>query len=129
MRMSRVGRADEAGAARRSAWCLAALVAAVAPSARADDSMYCDGRLIVRGMPAIEVLRACGQPDQVQTSQAERFTSLAGPTVPRSPNLQVGRSRIVQIEQWYYSAHSDRLSRILDLEDGRLLDIKVGTVP
>jgi len=90
------------------------LLLAVTPA----HAFRCGTRIITRGDHADKILRFCGEPVSVQTRIATRsYVSDFGRVYP-------GVVEEVVIEEWTYNLGSQRLIRVVRLENGFVADIK-----
>jgi hypothetical protein len=77
----------------------------------------CGTRVITRGDHASKLLQFCGQPDSVDTRDAERsITTRLGRVIP-------GYREEVKIEEWVYNFGPSQLLRIVRLENDIVADI------
>ena len=106
-----------------SRWLLhGALIAAVAASAHADDTMRCrNGRLINTGMTAAEVTARCGEP---RSRAVEEI-----PVRARLPNGAVVQTGTTQAERWIYARGQGQFDAQLTFEDDKLVRIDLLTEP
>jgi hypothetical protein len=82
-------------------------------------ALRCGTRLISPGDHASKVLQFCGEPDAVQSRRAQRsFVADFGHV------FLPGVAEEVVIEEWTYNLGSNRLMRLVRLENGIVADIR-----
>jgi hypothetical protein len=93
-----------------------------------DDTMRCNGRLVVIGDAASEVMDTCGEPDEIERREENHRSFISQiydyelkryilPKLIKGPIL---------MEQWTYNFGSNRLIRHLHFENGKLIKIETG---
>ncbi len=94
----------------------AVLLLAVAPAY----AFRCGTRVITPGDPADKVLQFCGSPASVQTRRAER------PYVDELGRSYLSRGLVeeVVIEEWMYNLGPNQLTRIVRIENSRVVEVK-----
>jgi hypothetical protein len=98
---------------------LAALVAAYAPGAAADDLMSCAGGIVRVGMAVPEVAAKCGDPKTKQVDEV--------PVRVRHPNGTLGTAGVTRIERWTYERGYGQFPAFLSFEEGKLKSIELLT--
>ena len=108
-----------------------AVVTAVAgyqATARADDSMRCENKLVKTGAAPYEVRATCGNPDDIQ-ARTEMRTVRRAVTVPCATGYCssfVEDSVPVNVEEWTYDFGPQRFIQYLTFVEGRLFKIRSG---
>ena len=101
---------------RKSSFALLLLLLAASVPAHA---FRCGTRIISRGDHASKVLEFCGEPDSIQSRLAQRsFVADVGHV------FLPGFAEDVWIEEWTYNLGSNRLMRLVRLENGIVADIR-----
>ncbi len=104
------------------------LLLLVASSASASD-FRCGSDIISPGDRKFDVLRKCGNPDNVEVWEEVRIKRNLGDHLflpGEEPPGYLFAKELVTVEEWDYNLGSGRFTRYLTFENGRLIKITTG---
>jgi hypothetical protein len=95
-------------------------------------ALRCGGDLVSEGDRKTEVIKKCGEPDDIETWQVER--SISVPYYYRDKRDRLDKTyhrrhrakELITVEEWTYNFGPYRFIRYLTFEKGRLEEIEIG---
>jgi hypothetical protein len=98
-------------------------LAALAPSARADESLRCNGRIVSVGDSKLDLLGRCGRPTLAETRAVERARFVAEGD-RHAGATAIGAGEVTTVDAWTYDPGPNEFVHVVTLEGGRITAIE-----